>query len=218
MRIINNIQLPPDLNDLIVIKSNEKTGYHKMHMALERTLSKCSEIRLENELYVAQLRDKAEKDGFHSGFQLFFSELLTMLDNYENIQSIRMANYRLHLLDAVKEAFLDPIIVERIISYLSEKSIGRNMLTVILPRAVKLSAELSNIKYQFTEEDHITVQNDLESIRFPIQSICSQWLKQADENTDALNSKLNTLGPNLLRGIAEKLMSISENSVSINQG
>jgi len=209
MRTITNEHLPPNLHNITVIKFSERNRKHRMSLALERTLSRCSEIRAENELYVTQLRDKAEKDGFHSGFQLFFSELVAMLESYENSQNILMANYRQYLTDALKDALLDPQIIEKIIQHLSEKSIGHKVLTIILPQGVEFPVKNSSINYQFSDENHITIKNDFEAIRFPSESLCTQWLRHADEKIEPLTKSLSALSPLLLRDMADKLIALS---------
>lgn len=209
MRTITIDELPEDLHRLVVIKSSERNRHQQMAMALERTLNRCSEMHAEYELQAAELREKFERQAFQSGFELFFSQLVTMLDEYQRQQQQRQALFRQHIATALSQSLHDPLIVDRIIHHLQEQCGHQEALRIVIPRAVELpdNADLSN--YLFTDDNHITVQNDIAAVRFPSDTLCQTWLAEADEKSVDLNESINNLVPEMLRNLAEKLITIS---------
>lgn len=209
MRTITINELPLDSHQLVVIKASERTRYQRMAEALERTLHHCSEIHAEYELQTVRLRENCEKEAFQAGFELFFSELVAMLDEYQRQQKQRQAAFRQHVAKALNKSLHDPMIVERIIHHLQEQCGHQKALRIILPRAVRLPDGSDTSNYQYTDDNHITVQNDMDAVRFPSDTLCRNWLKHADENTAPLNETINNLTPDLLRNLAGKLIAMS---------
>lgn len=210
MRTITIDELPEDLHRLSVIKSSERTRHQQMIVALERTLNRCSEIRAEYESQMTKHRVNCERKAFQAGFELFFSQLVTLLDEYQRQQHKRHEVFRQQIATALKNSLHDPMIVERIIHHLQKQCGHQKALRIVIPRGVKLpdGADISN--YLYTDDNHITVQNDIDAIRFPSETLCCAWLQQADENTFAFNEIINNLTPKLLRDLAEKLITMSE--------
>ncbi|AHM72776.1 hypothetical protein [Yersinia hibernica] len=214
MRTITIDKLPEDLHRQVVIKSSERTRHQRMAVALERTLSRCSEIHAEYELKTVKLRENCEKKAFQAGFQLFFSQLVMLLDEYQRQQNKRQAAFRQQIATALSKSLHDPMIVERIIHHLQEQCGHQKALRIIIPRAVKLPDGADTSNYQYTDDNHITVQNDMDAVRFPSESLCRSWLQLADENIVPLNETINNLTPNLLRDLAGKLIAMSHRSPS----
>lgn len=209
MRTITLDELPEDLHRLTVIKSSERTRHQRMAVALERTLNRCSEIHAEYELQTVRLRENCERQAFQTGFELFFSQLVTLIDEYQRQQQKRQEVYRQQLTTALNQSLHDPTIVERIIHHLQEQCGHQKALRIIIPRAVKLpdGADISN--YLYTDDNHITVQNDMDAVRFPSETLCRMWLQQADEKTAGFNETINNLTPDMLRNLAGKLIAMS---------
>lgn len=209
MRTITIDELPEDLHRQVVIKSSERTRHQRMAVALERTLKRCSEIHAEYELQTVRLRESCEKKAFQTGFELFFSQLVTLLDEYQLQQNKRHEEFRHQIAAALKKSLHDPTIVERIIHHLQEQCGHQKALRIVIPREVKLpdGADVSN--YLYTDDNHITVQNDMDAVRFPSETLCRTWLQQADEETVAHNETINNLTPDLLRNLAGKLIAMS---------
>lgn len=209
MRTITIDQLPEDLHRLVVIKSSELTRHQRMAVALERTLNRCSEINAEYELQAVKLRENCERQAFQTGFKLFFSQLMTLLDEYQRLQHKRQELFRQQIATALNQSLHDPMIVERIIHHLQEQCGHQKALRIVIPRAVKLpdGADISN--YLYTDDNHITVQNDMDAVRFPSETLCRTWLQQADEKTAGLNETIKNLAPDMLSNLAEKLISMS---------
>lgn len=209
MRTIIINELPEDLHRLAVIKSSERTRHQQMTVALERTLNRCSEIHAEYELQTVRLRESCERQAFQTGFELFFSQLVTLLDEYQRQQQKRQEVFRQQIATALNQSLHDPMIVERIIHHLQEQCGHQKALRIIIPRAVKLpdGADISN--YLYTDDNHITVQNDMDAVRFPSETLCRTWLQQADEKTAGFNQTINNLTPDMLRNLAGKLIAMS---------
>lgn len=209
MRTITIDELPEDLHRLTLIKSSERTRHQRMAVALERTLNRCSEIHAEYELQTVRLRENCERQAFQNGFELFFSQLVTLLDEYQRQQHKRQEVFRQQIATALNQSLHDPMIVERIIHHLQEQCGHQKALRIVIPRAVKLpdGADISN--YLYTEDNHITVQNDMDAVRFPSETLCCTWLQQADEKTACFNETINNLTPDMLRNLAGKLIAMS---------
>ncbi len=209
MRTITIDELPEDLHRLVVVKSSERTRHQRMTAALERTLNRCSEIHAEYELRTVRLRENCEKQGFQTGFELFFSQLVTLLDEYQRQQHKRQEVFRQQIATALNNSLHDPIIVERIIHHLQEQCGHQKALRIVIPRAVKLpdGADISN--YLYTDDNHITVQNDMDAVRFPSETLCRTWLQQADDKTADFNETISNLTPDMLRDLAGKLIAMS---------
>ncbi|MBN3264695.1 type III secretion protein [Pectobacterium brasiliense] len=217
MRTITKNELPQDFSKLTLIKSSERARYRRMANALESTLKRCSEIHEEYESHTIKLRENCEKEGFSTGFYLFFSQLLTMLDQYEKQQNSRMITMREHLVTALKSSLHDPVIVERIIHHLQEKCGHQKDLKIVIPKIIPLPDDVDTSHYQFTDDNHITVQNETEAIRFPSESLCWEWIHYADDEIDSLNKKINGIIPDTLSSIAAQLTLLcqKENSTKI---
>lgn len=209
MRTITLDQLPDDLHRLTVIKSSERTRHQRMAVALERTLNRCSEIHAEYEQQTVRLRENCERQAFQTGFALFFSQLVTLLDEYQRQQHKRQDVFRQQIATALRQSLHDPMIVERIIHHLQEKCGHQKALRIVIPRAVKLPDGTDTSNYLYTDDNHITVQNDMDAVRFPSETLCRSWLEQADEHTAGLTDTLNHLTPDLLRNLAGKLIDMS---------
>lgn len=209
MRTITIDELPEDLHRLTVIKASERTRHQRIAMALERTLNRCSEIHAEYELQTVRLRENLERQAFQTGFELFFSQLVTLLDEYQRQQQKRQEVFRQQIGTALNQSLHDPMIVERIIHHLQEQCGHQKALRIVIPRAVKLpeGADISN--YLYTDDNHITVQNDMDAVRFPSETLCRTWLQQADEKTAGFNETINNLTPDMLRNLAGKLIAMS---------
>lgn len=209
MRTIIIDKLPEDLHTLSVIKSSERTRHQRMTLALERTLNRCSEIHAEYELQTVKLRENSERQAFQTGFELFFSQLVTLLDEYQRQQLMRQEVFRQQIATALNQSLQDQMIVERIIHHLQEQCGHQKALRIIIPRAVKLpdGADVSN--YMYTDDNHITVQNDIDAVRFPSETLCRTWLQQADEKTADFNETISNLTPDMLRNLAGKLIAMS---------
>ena len=209
MRTITNDELPQITHHQVVIRISERTRHQKMASALERTLSRCSEIHADYEKQTARLRENCEKQGFEAGFELFFSQLIALLDEYASRQQQRQQLFRQHIFDALCHSLHDPTIVERIIHHLQEHCGHQKPVRIIIPAAVKLpgSAEASN--YQYTDDNHITVQNDMDSIRFPSDALCRQWLASADDIISSHDAITNQLIPNFYHNIASILLGLA---------
>lgn len=211
MRTITIDELPEDLHRQVVIKSSERTRYRQLTVALERTLKRCSEIHAEYELQTVRLRESCEREAFQAGFQLFFSQVVALVDEYQRQQEQRQAKFRQQIAAALHESLHDPMIVERIIHHLQEQCGHQKALRIIIPRAVKLPDIVDTSNYQYTDDNHITVQNDMDAVRFPSESLCRSWLQQADESIAPLTETMNNLTPDLLRDLAGKLIAMSHN-------
>lgn len=214
MRTIISDELPQDFNKHTLIKSNERNRHRSMAAALERTFNRCNEIYTEYESHTVQLRENCKKEGFAAGFKLFFSQLQTMIENYDRLQEARIHSLRENLHNALKSSLQDTVIVERIIHHLEVKCGDQKPLKVIIPKSVHLNEDIDTSHYLFCEENHITVQNDVDSIRFPSDALCHQWLSDAEADTVSLNEDIGDLIPDLLSELVNQLTELSEKKLA----
>lgn len=209
MRTITIDELPGDALRQTVIKSSERTRHQRMTVALERTLTRCSEIHAEYELQTVRLRENCEREGFEAGFRLFFDQLTAFIEDYQRLQNQRQAEFRQHVADALHKSLHDPTIVNRIIHHLQEQCGHQKALRIIIPKAVALPVGADASHYQFTDDNHITVQNDMDAIRFPSESLCREWIQHADDKLIPVEAVVNNLTPDRLRNIASQLIGLS---------
>ncbi len=215
MRFISSKELPHDIYGKILIKSTMVTRYRNMASALERTLFHCNKIRIESEAHLNETRENFEKEGFSLGLQLFFSQLITMLDDYEQQQSARMKLFEESVMDAVRNSFDDTVIVERIIYYIKKNCCQQNIKKIILPRTVQLPENIEMPHYQYTDDQHITVQSDKEAIRFQNAPLCRQWLVHAKNKTINVNQDISKLIPDVFIDIGLKLINLGEKNKEV---
>lgn len=204
MRMIPDSDLPPYHHQYSVIKCKERNHYHRMAASLERTLAQCNEMYAEYESHTLILRENSQKEGFSVGFELFFSQLVTFLDDYEKRQKVRLATLRTKLLSSIKESFSDTVIVERIIHNLQVQSGQQKPLRIIIPKTVKLPEGIDSSNYILSDDNHITIQNDMDSIRFPIDAVCQQWISAADNEINSLSQEIDELIPAFIDSISQK--------------
>jgi hypothetical protein len=183
-----------------------------MTVALERTLTRCSEIHAEYELQTVRLRENCEREGFEAGFRLFFDQLTAFIEDYQRLQNQRQAEFRQHVADALHKSLHDPTIVNRIIHHLQEQCGHQKALRIIIPKAVALPEGADASHYQFTDDNHITVQNDMDAIRFPSESLCREWIQHADDKLIPVEAVVNNLTPDRLRNIASQLIGLSNHA------
>ena len=210
MRMISSNELPDDFEKLTIIKSGERNRYRRFSIALERTLTRCSEIRAEYEAHTVALREACQKEGFTAGFELIFPHFIQMLEEYEKLQNKRLDALRKNLIDALESSLHDPVIVNRIIHHLQEKCGHQKAIRIIIPKKVSLPADIDISNYQFSDDNHITVQNDIDSIRFPGELLCKQWLAYAENETSSLGMDIASLIPEMLHNIGMELLSLAE--------
>lgn len=215
MRTITNKELPHCVYGHILIKSSVITRYRRMANALERTLNHCSEINFEYESRKNVIRENCEKEGFSTGLQLFFSQLIVMLDDYEKQQNARIEALRSLMVEAVETSFDDPDIVERIIYHIKKICCQQNIEKIIIPRTVQLPDGFDMPDYQFTDDNHITVQYDKEAIRFQRDPLCRQWLTHLETEMTTINNNINIIIPNVLNDIGWKLISLAEQKTTV---
>jgi len=204
MRMIHNSNLPPYHHRYSVIKCKERNHYHRMAASLERTLTQCNEMYAEYESHTLILRENSQKEGFSVGFELFFSQLVTFLDDYEKRQNTRLTTLRTKLLSSIKESFNDTVIVERIIHNLQVQSGQQKPLRIIIPKTAKLPDGIDSSNYILSDDSHITIQNDMDSIRFPIDSVCQQWITESDNEIHSLSQEIDELIPAFIDSISQK--------------
>ena len=201
MRTISENNLPPNYQHLSVIKGKERHHYQRMATSLERTLARCNEMYAEYESHTVVLRENSQKEGFSAGLDLFFSQLVKFLDDYEKKQHNRLITFRSKLLNSIKESFNDTVIIERIIHNLQVQSGQQKPLRIIIPKTARLPEGIDHSNYILTDDSHITIQNDMDSIRFPIDSVCQKWISESDNTIHPLNDEIDKLIPTLMNNI-----------------
>lgn len=218
MRIITIDKLPNNLHHQVVIKSGERTLHQRMARALERTLNRCSEIHADYELQAERLRKNSEREGFMVGFKLFFAEIVKLLEEHQNLQQQRDAQFRQHMMDALRASLHDSVVVERIIHCMQAHNYHQKAIRIIIPAGIKLSDNADAPNVEYTENNHITVQNETDALRFPGEALCCQWRQHAEQNIVPADTVINRLTPDLLRDIAGQLIVISNEFPETNSG
>lgn len=209
--MISKSELPENYHSAKVIRSSERTRCQRMTSALERTLKRCNEMYAEYESHTVSLRKNSQKEGFTQGFELFFSQLFTFLEEYDKRQNRRLEDLRESIINSVKSSFHDTVIVQRILHHLHEQCGQQKPLRIIIPKQVNLPDGIDLSNYIFSDDSHITLQNDMDSIRFPSSAICQKWLDTADSSIIPRTENINELLPNLLNDINKKINYLIEN-------
>lgn len=217
MRIINSGQLPPNYRNSTLIKSVYLKRHYQMSLALERTLAHCSKIHAEYESNTVKVRKSAEQEGFSTGFRLFFHQLIAMLEKYEKCQNDRFTELQQSMIIQIKESLTDPVIVERVVHHLQEKCGHQKPLRIIIPKAVRFPAGADISNYQFCDDNDITIQNDADSIRFPTDSLCQQWISHADDKLVPTQNHIVMLAPELCDDIIKQLIDFKDRNTSNNE-
>ncbi|MFT8211954.1 MAG: type III secretion protein [Symbiopectobacterium sp.] len=205
MRTVSLAELPEDCRNLVLIKSDTRKRLCRSQDAIEHTLRRCQEIHDEQKRASAEVKKQQEREGFSTGFQLFFTTILSMLNDYEALQHERWTKQRQHLQEALTQTLHDPVIVEYAIMQLKEHCNYSDSMTLILPDALPVPDLMPHITYLSTQENHITLQCGTRALRFPIEAPCQQWMAQADTATQELTLQLNALTPATLQDIIKIL-------------
>jgi len=209
MRKIPVNNLPHDLHDRVVVKANERNSYKNMAAVLERTFKQCSEMRKESELNAIVLEEDAKQEGLRLGFQLFISQLISFLEDFYQSYNRCLETYQQQMKAALNDSLNDPDIVNLIVNHLKNECRDNKILRIIIPNKTRLPVGFDTSQYEFTDASHITIQNDLEAIRFPSDALCRQWLEQADFTVQYNDHLIRNLAPEFLRNIADHLITLS---------
>lgn len=213
MRTLSRAELPENCDNEILIKSGARRRQRRLSNALEMTLRRCREIHAEQNKHTVEMRARSEKEGFSAGFQHFFSMLIDMLEAYESLLYERQAIQHQQLQEAITQALHDPIAVERIVTHLHDYFDSRSELTLILPAGLPVPEAHAHLTCLTTEDEHITLQCGMQALRFPIDTLCQQWITQADKDIQHINQKLNELIPSTLTRIVEQLQQYDQQRI-----
>lgn len=84
-----------------------------------------------------------------------------------------------------------------------------------MPRTVQLPENIEMPHYQYTDDQHITVQSDKEAIRFQNAPLCRQWLVHAKNKTINVNQDISKLIPDVFIAIGLKLIKLGEKNKEV---
>lgn len=208
MRTISLAELPEECRDAVLITAKNRKRQCRSQNAIEYTLRRCHEIHDEQKRAADEIKKQKEKEGFSSGFKQFFTTVLSMLNAYETLQHKRWAEQRHHLQKALTQTLHDPIIVEYVVTQLNAHCHPGDAMTLILPDGVAVPDLSPHLTCLTTHENHITLQCGSHALRFPTETLCQQWMIQADNETQILTQQLNALIPATLQEIIEKLQQV----------
>lgn len=209
MRKITENELPTHTYSNVLIKSSLVSRYQRLSLALERTLIHCNEIYLEYESRKDELRERYKKEGYTAGLQLFFSQLTTMLDDFELQHNTRIETLNTLVSEAVRTSFDDPVIVERVIYHIKRICSQQNVKKIIVPRTVQFKDNADLSDYILTDGSDITLQGDKEAVRFQSTSLCQQWLEQAAVEISSIDASIYQIVPDFLYEMGHKLIILS---------
>ncbi|MCW2474873.1 hypothetical protein [Candidatus Symbiopectobacterium sp. NZEC151] len=205
MRTISLAELPEECRDSVLIRSKNRKQQCRSQNAIEHTLRRCHEIYDEQKQTSEEIKKQKEKEGFSAGFKLFFTTMLSMLNDYETLQHQRWTEQRQHLQKALTQTLHDPIIVEYVVTQLNAHCSHSDAMTLILPEGVAVPDLSPHLTCLTTHENHITLQCGSHALRFPAQALCQQWMTQADSETQEFTQQLDALTPATLQEIIDML-------------
>lgn len=209
MRTVSLAELPEECrNSVLITAKNRKQHYRFFHNAIEHSLRRCHEIHNEQMRAADEIKKQKEKEGFSTGFKLFFTTMLSILNDYETLQHKRWTEQRQHLQNAITQTLHDPIIVEYLVTQLNAHCRHSDTMTLILPEGVAvpdISPQSLHLTCLTTHENHITLQCGSHALRFPAETLFQQWMAQADNETQTFTQQLNALTPAMLQEIIETL-------------
>lgn len=205
MRTISLAELPEECRSSVLITAKNRKQQYRSQNAIEHTLRRCHEIQDELKREADEIKKQKEKEGFSTGFKLFFTTMLSILNDYETLQHERWTEQRHHLQKALTETLHDPIIVEYIVTQLNGHCRHSDTMTLILPEGVAVPDLSPHLTCLTTHENHITLQCGSHALRFPTETLCQQWMTQADNETQTFTRQLNALTPATLQEIIETL-------------
>ncbi|WP_291973760.1 hypothetical protein [Candidatus Symbiopectobacterium sp.] len=205
MRTISLAELPEECRDSVLIAAKNRKQQFRSQNAIEHTLRRCHEIHDEQKRAADEIKKQKEKEGFSTGFKLFFTTVLAMLNDYETLQHKRWTEQRRHLQKALAKTLHDPIVVEYVVTQLNAHCRHSDAMTLILPDGVAISDVSPHLTCLTTHENHITLQCGLYALRFPAETLCQQSMAQADNETQTFTRQMNALTPATLQEIIEIL-------------
>lgn len=205
MRTVSLAKLPEECRDSVLITAKNRKQHYRSHNAIEHALRRCHEIHDEQMRAADEIKQQKEKEGFSTGFKLFFTTLLSILNDYETLQHQRWTVQRQHLQNAMTQTLHDPIIVEYLVTQLKAHCRPSDAMTLIIPEGVAVPDISPHLTCLTTHENHITLQCGSHAIRFPAETLCQQWMAQADNETQTFTQQLNALTPATLQEIIETL-------------
>lgn len=205
MRTVSLAELPEECRDSVLITARNRKQQSRSHNAIEHTLHRCHEIHDEQKRAADEIKKQKEKEGFSTGFKLFFTTILSMLNDVETLQQQRWTEQRHHLQKAMIQTLHDPVIVEYLVTQLNAHCRHSDAMTLILPEGVAVPDISPHLTCLTTHENHITLQCGSHALRFPAETLCQQWMAQADNDTQSLTQQLNGLTQATLQEIIETL-------------
>lgn len=201
MRTISLAELPEECRDAVLITAKNRKHQCRSQNAIEHTLRRCHEIHNEQKRAADELKKQKEKEGFSTGFKQFFTTVISMLSDYETLQHERWTEQHHHLQKALAQTLHDPIIVEYVVTQLSAHCRPSDAMTLILPDGVNVPNLSPHLTCLTTHENHITLQCGSHALRFPAETLCQQWITQADNETQTFTQQLKALTPTTLQEI-----------------
>lgn len=215
MRTISLAELPDECRDSVLITAKNRKQQCRSQNAIEHILRRCHEIHDEQKQASEEIKKQKEKEGFSTGFKLFFTTMLSMLNDYETLQHKRWTEQRQLLRKALTQTLHDPIIVEYVVTQLNAHCSHNDAMTLILPDGVAVPEISPHVTCLTTHENHITLQCGSHALRFPVEALCQQWMAQADSETQALTQQLNALTPAMLQEIIQMLQQVMSTTTYI---
>ena len=212
MRKINSDELPDNCFIYPLIKCSTHNRHLRNILAIQKTLEHCNKIRTEFEAELDELRTLNENKGYLAGLSLVFNELVHILVLYEEKQNNRFSAYKDFLKSQVESAFIDPEMVDIIISYIQTYFKDDKKITLVFPE--KFKAILGDCNAYdglvYADSFDFSAKNDTGIIMLPYTALCEKVFSETDIHIENVNKDIHFIIPKYMDEIISALLQFKE--------
>ncbi|ELD0488010.1 hypothetical protein QUQ58_004609 [Escherichia coli] len=208
MRKINSDELPDNCFVYPLIKYSARNRHLKNILAIQKTLEHCNKIRTDFESELDELKILNENKGYLTGLSLIFNELVHTLVSYEEKQNIRFSDYKDFLKSQIETAFIDPEMVDIIISYIQSYFKDDKKITLIFPEKFKAILDGCNAYdgLVYADSFDFAAKNDADIIMLPYTFLCKKIFSEADMYIENMNKDMHSIIPKHIDEIISALL------------
>lgn len=208
MRKINSDELPDNCFVYPLIKYSARNRHLKNILAIQRTLEHCNKIRTDFESELDELKILNENKGYLTGLSLIFNELVHTLVSYEEKQKIRFSAYKDFLKSQIESAFIDPEMVDIIISYIQSYFKDDKKITLVFPEKFKAILDGHNTYdgLVYADSFDFAAKNDADIIMLPYTFLCEKIFSETDMHIENMNEDMHYIIPKHIDEIIAALL------------
>lgn len=211
MRLLPSIK--PICDSQVLIKRHHLVRQHNHQTALSRTLEECYALKEQTLLENEATRFAAEQAGFNYGFQIIFPMVEDFLRHFEEIQTQRMEMFRQSLINTLRSALHSPDIAQTIVNELLTELASDTPPLVVIPDGVLFNESSTQSIVIRSGDNSFSVGDGTNVLHFPIDSICQQWLTDAECEGHQWKDKIHLLNSDLVKQIINKLTLMVGNTI-----